>query len=113
MDFRQRESTRTDIYLWYFGNKTQVRNRAKQYKSKLKDWGFEKNFKEKDMRAIVRKDLKRKAEDPFKATVFRLRKRLVPLDKIERYRKEHGITERTIMSDASKPANSLSKQDIT
>lgn len=47
-------------------------NRVKQYKNMLKEWDLEKNIKEIDMGAIVRKDLKRKAEDPFRATFFRL-----------------------------------------
>ncbi len=76
-----------------------MENRVKQYKNKLKEWGLEKNIKDNDMRAIVRKDLKRKAEDPFRATIFRLRKRLIPTEKIERYRREHGLVEGTIMSD--------------
>lgn len=75
----------------------------KQYKSKFKDWGIEKNIKENDMRAIVRKDLKRKAEDPFRATIFRLRKRLIPTEKIERYKRDHGLVEGTIMSDGGTP----------
>ncbi len=79
--------------------KLNVKNRVQQYKSKLKEWNIEKNIKEIDMRAIVRKDLKRKAEDPFRATIFRLRKRLIPTEKIERYRRDHGLIEGTIMSD--------------
>lgn len=79
--------------------KLKVGNRVNQYKKKFKEWGIEKNVKEDDTRAIVRKDLKRKAEDPFRATIFRLRKRLIPTEKTERYRREHGLVEGTIISD--------------
>ncbi len=75
----------------------------KQYKSKLKEWRFEKNIKGNVMRAIVRKDRKRKAEDPLRETTFRLREQPVPTEKIERYRRDHGFTEDTIMSDAGTP----------
>ena len=77
--------------------------RKKQYKTKLKEWGLEKNIKDKDMRAIVRKDLKRKADDSFKATIFRLRKRPVPPQRIERYKRRHAISDETTISDAGKP----------
>ena len=52
------------------------------------------------MAAIVRKDIERRAEDPFKTTIFRLRKRHVPFDRIERYKKEHDISAEMIMPDA-------------
>ena len=62
--------------------------RRKQYTTKLKEWGYEKYIKEIDMRAIVRKDLKRKAGDPLRPSAFRFRGRPVPTQKIERYEKE-------------------------
>lgn len=95
-----RESTPATCVFRIHPPKPNVDNRVKQYKSKLKEWVIEKNIKEKDMRAIVRKDLKRKAEDPSRATTFRLRKRQVPAEKIERYRRDHGSVEETLMSDA-------------
>jgi len=52
------------------------------------------------MRAIARKDRKRKADDPFKATTYRLRKRTVPPQRIERYKKDHHITSETSISEA-------------
>ena len=42
------------------------------------------------MRAIVHKDLKRKAEDPLRPSAFRLRGKPVPKNKIERYEKDKG-----------------------
>jgi len=103
MDSGLRESSPAECVFGCSPLKPDVETRVKQYNSKFKEWGFEKNIKETDMRAIVRKDLKRKAEDPFRATVFRLRKRLVPTEKIERYRRDHGLVEETIMSDAGMP----------
>jgi len=46
-----------------------------------------------------------KAEDPFRVTTFRLRKRLVPTENIERYRKDHSFFEEAIMPDAGMPIN--------
>lgn len=103
MDSGHRESTPTECVLGCSPFEPDVEIRVKQYKSKLKEWGVEKNINETDMRAIVRKDLKRKAEDPFRPTVIRLRKRLVPKEKIERYRRDHDTVEETIMSDAGTP----------
>lgn len=79
----------------------------KQYKTKLKEWGLEKNIKDKDMRAIVRKDLKRKAENPSKPTKFRLRKRPVPPEKIERYKKAHSNCNEIIVADARRSYTSV------
>ncbi|KAL8787109.1 MAG: hypothetical protein Q9195_007937 [Heterodermia aff. obscurata] len=65
--------------------------RRKQYTTKLKEWGYDKNIKETDMRAIAHKDLKRKAEDPLRPSTFRLRGKPVPNSKIERYEKDKGF----------------------
>jgi hypothetical protein len=74
----------------------------RQYKSKIKEWGLEKNFKNEDMQAIVRKDSKRKSENPHKATRFRCRKRQVPQHRIERCRRDHASSDETMMGDACK-----------
>lgn len=52
------------------------------------------------MRAIVRRDRKRKADDSSKAATYRLRKRTVPPQRIERYMKDHRITDETTISEA-------------
>ncbi|KAL8832839.1 MAG: hypothetical protein Q9191_000023 [Dirinaria sp. TL-2023a] len=65
--------------------------RRTQYNTKLKEWRFEKNIKEKDMKAIARKKLKRKAEYPLKSSSFRLRGNIVSSQKIEQYMKHTGI----------------------
>ena len=75
-------------------------SRRIQYGSKLKEWGFEMNIKEKDMRSIARKKIRRQNEDGSKASVFRLRKRPVPEQRVERYIKDRGIDENTVFSDA-------------
>ena len=54
---------------------------------------MEKNIKHKEMREIVRKELKRKAEDPHRESAFRLRKKLVPPEKIDRYKRDSGISQ--------------------
>lgn len=100
MVFGHRESILSRIISGLSSLKPLMENRTKQYKSKLKAWGLGKNIKETDMRAIVRKYLKRKVKIPSRASIFRLRKRLVPTEKIERYRRDHGLVEETIVSDA-------------
>ena len=67
--------------------------RCKQYKTKLNEWGYEKNIKETDMKAIFRKDLKRKADDPLRPSTFRVRGRPVPQPKIDRYKRDQGFSE--------------------
>ena len=62
--------------------------------------GFEKNIRGKDMRFIARKKFQRQNEDESKASVFRLRKRPVPEQRVERYIKDNGIDENTVFSDA-------------
>ena len=52
------------------------------------------------MRPIARKKIQRQNEVGSKASVFRLRKRPVPEQKIERYIKDKGIDENTVFSDA-------------
>lgn len=52
------------------------------------------------MRAIIRKGRKRKAEEPSQAPTYRLRKRTVPPQRIERYMKDHRITDETTISEA-------------
>lgn len=74
----------------------------RQYKARIKEWGLEKNFKKKDLQAIVRKDSKRKSEHPHKATIFRCRKRQVPRRRNERYGKDHASSDETVIGDASK-----------
>ena len=71
-----------------------------QYGSKLKEWGFEKNIKEKDMRVMARKKIQRQNEGGSKASVFRLRKRPVPEQRVERFIKDKAIDENTLFSDA-------------
>lgn len=68
------------------------------------------------MRAIVRKNRKRKADDPSQATTYRLRKRTVPPQRIERYMKDRHITNETAISEAGilkcNAASTLAKADI-
>lgn len=42
------------------------------------------------MKAIIRKELKRKAEDPLRPSTFRVRGRPVPQPRIDRYKRGHG-----------------------
>ena len=78
--------------------------RRKQYITRLKQWGYEKNIKDEGMRAIVRKDLKRKAKDPLRPSSFRLRGRPVPKQKIERYEKDKGFAAGDLLTDEATPS---------
>ncbi|CAG8959392.1 hypothetical protein HYFRA_00001290 [Hymenoscyphus fraxineus] len=59
----------------------------RQYKRKISAWGIDKNIKEKDMKVVARKLLKRKREED-KDSEFFVHSRRVPAHKIERYFKE-------------------------
>lgn len=74
--------------------------RRTQYGSKIKEWGFQKNIRENHMRAIARKKLSRQNADSSKASTFRLRKRPVPDQRIDRYMKSNNLDENTVFSDA-------------
>ena len=52
------------------------------------------------MRAIVRKDIERKVDRPPKESIFRVRGRPVYTEKIERFKRDNGITDDIIMADA-------------
>lgn len=56
------------------------------------------------MRAIFRKDLKRKAEDMSRSSSYRLRGRPVPNQKIERYKKEKGLIFEESLPDETTPS---------
>jgi hypothetical protein len=58
--------------------------RERQYKRKISAWNLDKNIKEKDMRVIVHKMLKRKFEDD-KDSEFLVHGRKVHAHKILRY----------------------------
>ena len=82
-------------------------SRRTQYNTKLKEWRFEKNIKEKDMKAIARKELKRKAENPLKSSSFRLRGKPVPARKIERYMKQTDVGDGATADEARESGGTL------
>ena len=57
------------------------------------------------MRAIARKKLSRQSADSSKASTFRLRKRPVPDQKIDRYMISNKLDENTVFSDAAREFN--------
>ena len=58
----------------------------KQYTTKIKEWDMDiKNMKTHDMQAIIRKDRKRKVEDPLKESEFLVNGQIVERKKIERF----------------------------
>ncbi|PWW77507.1 ankyrin [Tuber magnatum] len=59
----------------------------KQYKTRIKVWGLEKKVKTEEMKAIIRIREKRKREG--KDSTFLVRKRIVPDQKIERFKRSH------------------------
>ena len=60
----------------------------KQYNKMITAWHMDKNIKSHEMHAIIRKDLKRKAEGPPKESEFRVNGHLVGSNKILRFTKE-------------------------
>ncbi|KAF4628664.1 hypothetical protein G7Y89_g9490 [Cudoniella acicularis] len=59
----------------------------KQYKDRIRKWGFDKNIKTEEMEAMIRKQQERALQK--KGTAFRVRKRPINPEKINRYIKEH------------------------
>jgi hypothetical protein len=66
------------------GRVIDIRYRKKQYKDQFKRWNFEKNVKTEEMNAIISIQ-KRRQDNEGKDTQFRLRKRPVPQEKIDRF----------------------------
>ncbi|KAK4215402.1 hypothetical protein QBC37DRAFT_125324 [Rhypophila decipiens] len=64
----------------------------KQYKKQLKAWGYEKNIKAHEM-IVMLQIQKRRLEEEGKVTEFIRRGRVVPAEKLARFRKRYKITE--------------------
>ena len=71
--------------------------RRRQYNTKIGEWRIGKNVKDNEMRAIIRKEQKRKMEDPPKESVFRVRKQHVNPHKIARFKRSKGVTDDDIL----------------
>jgi hypothetical protein len=76
--------------------------RERQYKRRIKDWGLDKNLKNCEMKAIVRKQQRRTAEG--KRSVFEVKGRQVEPSKIERARKRYEHFNTFATSQHSPPA---------
>jgi hypothetical protein len=76
--------------------------RERQYKRRIKDWGLDKNFKNCEMKAIVRKQQRRTAEG--KKSVFEVKGRQVEPSIIERAQKRYGLFDKFAASQHSPPA---------
>jgi hypothetical protein len=76
--------------------------REKQYKTKISQWRLDKKVKDGEMKAIVRKQAKRKLEG--KDSGFRVRGRAVEPKKIERYKKRKNVSEEALLSQPSPAA---------
>ena len=61
---------------------------------------MDKKVKGHEMRAIIRKQKKRKAESPFKESAFRVRKQHVSSNKIKRFKIDKGIDDDVEMPTA-------------
>ncbi|KAH8690356.1 Clr5 domain-containing protein [Phaeosphaeriaceae sp. PMI808] len=73
-----------------YGFKAELR----QYRTRISQWGKDKNFKLQEMEAIVRKRQKRKLIETDKGQlIFEVRGRQVKLQNIERWMKRHEVAE--------------------
>ena len=76
--------------------------RLRQYRSRISQWGQDKNVKPQEMQAIVRKYQKRKLIEPHKRRlVFEVRGTEVDRQKIERWMKRHGALENLLYASSS------------
>lgn len=68
--------------------------RLRQYRTRISQWGLDKNIKPQEMKAIVRKRQRRKLVDRSKRTLtFTVRGNEVDEQKIDRWMKRNGIPE--------------------
>ncbi|KAG9196844.1 hypothetical protein G6514_003818 [Epicoccum nigrum] len=73
-----------------YGFKAELR----QYRSRISQWGQDKNIKPQEMQAIVRKRQERKLIEPHKRElVFEVRGNEVDRQKIERWMKRHNVSD--------------------
>lgn len=73
-----------------YGFKAELR----QYRTRISQWGKDKNVKPQEMKAIVRKRQKRKlVETDKRELIFEVRNRQVESQKIERWMKRHGVAD--------------------
>ena len=70
----------------------------RQYKRKIAAWKLEKNIKDADMKVMLRKQLKRKAEDG-KESEFFINGRPVPPQKMDRFVQRKSVTEDMILQE--------------
>ncbi len=68
--------------------------------TKISEWRLDKNVKDSEMRAMIRKASKRKFRED-KDSLFRVRGREVEPEKIERFKKRKGLEDEDEMLDAS------------
>lgn len=76
--------------------------RERQYKRRIKDWGLDKNLKNCEMKAIVRKRQRRTAEG--KKSVFEVKGHQVEPSKIDRAQKRYENLNNFAASQHSSPA---------
>ncbi|KAH8731102.1 hypothetical protein GQ44DRAFT_604903 [Phaeosphaeriaceae sp. PMI808] len=73
-----------------YGFKAELR----QYRTRISQWGKDKNVKPKEMAAIVRKRQRRKhVETNKRDLIFSVRNNPVEPQKIDRWMKSHGVAE--------------------
>ncbi|KAE9381166.1 hypothetical protein N431DRAFT_321189, partial [Stipitochalara longipes BDJ] len=70
----------------------------RQYKTRFVLWKLTKNIKEKDMKVMLRKSLKRELEDGKKSE-FYVDKRPVPPQKMARFAKRKDLTQEEILEE--------------
>ncbi|KAJ4305590.1 hypothetical protein N0V90_001121 [Kalmusia sp. IMI 367209] len=76
-----------------YGFKAELR----QYRTRISQWGKDKNVKKHEMKAIVRKHQKRKLDETNKGPLaFEVRGNQVELQKIERWMKRHEVEDNSL-----------------
>lgn len=88
----------------------------RQYRTRVSQWGLDKNIKPDEMKAIVRKRQKRNLIETNKGELaFKVRGNVVEAEKIDRWMKRHDIPEDTVYapSPAAATPSALSAHTIS
>jgi hypothetical protein len=75
------------------------------YKSKIRDWGFDKKLKGNEVRAVVR--VRRQRLAAGKASTFRIRGQVIDFEKVRSHLQRKGLKPDDIPSASNSPAPSL------
>ncbi|KIW11248.1 hypothetical protein PV08_10548 [Exophiala spinifera] len=77
----------------------------RQYRTRISQWGYDKNVKPNEMSAIVRKQQHRSLNEPGKAPLrFKIRGNVVEKPKVDRWMQRHGVPQDSLYAPSPEAA---------